>query len=1026
MQGTAVIEDDAGNAMLQLEGIELVYPTATEDSSQLVIAATFTADPIAETIRFWSHELDAPLACEIAPYNQIAQQLLDPNAAFAKNKSGANVVLIRYADWLRDNSQPALAVNSTRRDELLSGRASYKINSDMEIAHLHDYETAYVYQEIFSDRCYVKHGISLDDCKCIVDVGANIGLFSLFALQQCPEARIYAFEPSPKAFDALSTNAEIYGDGRLKPFNCGISDKEETAVFTFYENSSVFSTFHADHDDDESAVAAVVANMVRASLGPDAPEARVNELVDQLMSDRMSSQTLDCPLKPLSTIFADERIEQICLLKLDAEKSELRILRGIANDDWAKIRQVVIEVHDKIGDVIAEVERLLSDRGFEVAIEEEELLKGSGLYNVFGVRPEQANSAAKNQSNSRSNGAAVQEIVDQRCSELAAQIQTAATQQEAPMLVVNCPSPEVPGLSTAATDSHLEEQLTGCPGVTFFSGSDIANRYSVAEVHDSAADSLGHVPYTADLFAALGTTITRLWHTTTSPPKKVIVLDCDNTLWQGVCGEVGPAALVIDEPRRRLQEFMVEQTRAGRLLCVCSKNELADVEAVFDGRTDMPLTREHIVGWKVNWTAKSQNIRELANELNLGLDSFVFVDDNPVEIAEVAANCPEVATIQIPENSAEIPALLEHVWEFDSASATDEDQQRTRMYQDQVARDRSRDQAPTLQDFIDSLELRIAIDPMDEADIRRVAQLTQRTNQFNVSTIRQTESEVQQISSSDADVWTVRVADRFGDYGLVGVVICRAKQPSQLSIDSFMLSCRVLGRGVEHEVLAHLGRVALERSLEELVIEYQPSERNQPAFDFLQSLDSVGATSEDHGDGTLFRIAATAAADVRYRPQSQPMANQTEPGATAARNVPSRQAFKASQWRTAADIRQAASETQVRARPVSLHPLVPPTDDTESKIAQVWQEVLRVDPVGVTDSFKQLGGTSLIAVQLIARMQEQLGRELSIVSIYEYPTIRQFAAHLTGESSSHQESSDAAKERAQRRREARGRRRTRK
>ena len=235
---------------------------------------------------------------------------------------------------------------------------------------------------------------------------------------------------------------------------------------------------------------------------------------------------------------------------------------------------------------------------------------------------------------------------------------------------------------------------------------------------------MGHVPYTADFFAALGTTITRLWHTTTSPPKKVIVLDCDNTLWQGVCGEVGPAALVIDEPRRRLQEFMVEQTRAGRLLCVCSKNELADVEAVFDGRTDMPLTREHIVGWKVNWTAKSQNIRELANELNLGLDSFVFVDDNPVEIAEVAANCPEVATIQIPENSAEIPALLEHVWEFDSASATDEDQQRTRMYQDQVARDRSRDQAPTLQDFIDSLELRIAIDPMDEADIRRVAQLT--------------------------------------------------------------------------------------------------------------------------------------------------------------------------------------------------------------------------------------------------------------------------------------------------------------
>src|SRR5204863_3469588 len=131
-------------------------------------------------------------------------------------------------------------------------------------------------------------------------------------------------------------------------------------------------------------------------------------------------------------------------------------------------------------------------------------------------------------------------------------------------------------------------------------------------------------------FAALGTSVARRIQALRQPLCKVIVVDCDETLWNGVCGEVGPRGVEIDSGRRRLQEFLIEQSRLGTLICVASKNNEDDVEAVFDGQ-QMPLTREHIAAWRVNWRPKPENLRELSEELHLGLDSFVFVDDNPIE-----------------------------------------------------------------------------------------------------------------------------------------------------------------------------------------------------------------------------------------------------------------------------------------------------------------------------------------------------------------------------------------------------------
>ena len=186
--------------------------------------------------------------------------------------------------------------------------------------------------------------------------------------------------------------------------------------------------------------------------------------------------------------------------------------------------------------------------------------------------------------------------------------------------------------------ARVEERLVGelgeVPGLSLLRPDDF-DLYPVADYHDPQRDQLGHIPYTPLFFAALGTILARRIHALLNPPHKVVVLDCDNTLWKGVVGEEGVAGITIPTAWMGLQRFMVELAGKGFLLCLCSKNDEPDVLEVFDRRPDMVLRRDHLVSWRINWQPKSQNIRSLAQELNLGLDSFIFLDDNPVECAEV-------------------------------------------------------------------------------------------------------------------------------------------------------------------------------------------------------------------------------------------------------------------------------------------------------------------------------------------------------------------------------------------------------
>ena len=272
------------------------------------------------------------------------------------------------------------------------------------------------------------------------------------------------------------------------------------------------------------------------------------------------------------------------------------------------------------------------------------------------------------------------------------------------------------------------------------------------------------------------------------------------------------------------------------LLCLCSKNVEDDVAAVLDSHPDMLLRREDFVALRVNWDAKSDNLRALAQELNVGLDSLVLLDDNPLECAEVRSRCPEVITIQLPTDLETLPSFLRNLWVFDQDAHTAEDSRRSEFYQQNADRDALLRQANSLADFLAKLELNVRIFVPEQQHLARVAQLTQRTNQFNTTTIRRQESEIAGLlRSGRGECLAVEVSDRFGDYGLVGVTIF-ATEGNALVVDNLILSCRALGRGVEQRIVAQLGAIAMKRGLTELSLLFAPTPKNQPAHRFLESL----------------------------------------------------------------------------------------------------------------------------------------------------------------------------------------------
>lgn len=547
-------------------------------------------------------------------------------------------------------------------------------------------------------------------------------------------------------------------------------------------------------------------------------------------------------------------------------------------------------------------------------------------------------------------------------------------------------------------DQQIIDAATKLEGTYVEDFRHLEERYSIRKIVDEARDKIGHIPFAPEFFAAMGMALSRRIHSILDAVKKVIVLDCDNTLWQGICGEEGAYGV---SPDTGFQNFLIEQQKGGKLLCLCSKNNEDDAWEVFDKNPGMLLGREHIVAAKINWQRKSQNIAELAEELSLGLDSFIFIDDNPAECAEVSASLPQVAIVKVDPQAKDKGDFFRHHWLFDQEGATEEDSKRTQMYQQNLEREQHRVEFSSYSDFIADLNVEVQIEKLEGHDVVRAAQLSHRTNQFNATTVRRSESETRSLMErDDYDIFSVKVSDRFGDYGLVGLMGAYPEgsfaEGAGYYCDTFLMSCRVLAKQVEQAMVSKLAETALSRGCEELILQLKYSAKNKPVNAFYASLGAVESNSNFRGDCEGFEYSMqcaevpelVAASKIEHGIAKKSAASLTTVAATATDRV-SDEVFTAianlagDSGKVMDEIRSGAT---LKRGNLSTEYIAPRTA-WQRKVAAIWCEVLGIDRVGIYDSFFDLGGDSLRAAEAFARMWD-LGvpDSISLINIPE-PTV---------------------------------------
>ena len=324
---------------------------------------------------------------------------------------------------------------------------------------------------------------------------------------------------------------------------------------------------------------------------------------------------------------------------------------------------------------------------------------------------------------------------------------------------------------------------------------------------------------------------------------KVLVTDLDNTLWKGVIGEDGLAGIKIGpgspqgEAHARLQQYLLDLKGRGILLAVASKNNHEDACLPFQKHEHMLLRMEDFAAFEANWNDKASSIREIARKLSLGVDSFVFLDDNPLEREWVRSQIPELAVVELGPSVFHYVDDLDRGRYFFAVSLSAEDRSRAEQYRSEAVRKHLQATSQSLDEFLAQLQLRASSASVDEKNLGRVTQLTNKTNQFNLTTRRYTEAQVQKLAA-DPECWAsaFHLADRMGDYGLIGVIFCRPCETGQWEVDTWLMSCRVLGRQMEKFMFDRLIEAAQSRDIGEIVGVYRPTAKNGLVKDHYEKL----------------------------------------------------------------------------------------------------------------------------------------------------------------------------------------------
>lgn len=392
----------------------------------------------------------------------------------------------------------------------------------------------------------------------------------------------------------------------------------------------------------------------------------------------------------------------------------------------------------------------------------------------------------------------------------------------------------------------LREEAAAHPNVQLIDVGAIVNALGSRNAYDDRFYFRSKAPYSAAFLAELGRRLSLLSRGFGTWFYKALALDCDNTLWGGIVGEdllEGIKLDPFDYPGNifwRVQQILSGLEQNGLLLCLCTKNNPADVEEVFRKHPNMVLREDQIVAKRVNWNDKVSHLVELSQELNIGLDSMIFLDDNPVEAEAVRSRLPMVHTVEVPSALPDYPAVVEGIAQLYLAGGISaESRSKTDQYRQRAAVAREKASFGSHEEYLASLDLAALVRVDAAADAGRVNELSLKSNQFNLTTRRYQEAEVRALMAGrDTEVLSITVSNKFGNAGLTGVMVLRY-EGQVARIENFLMSCRVLGQGVEFSIWGLVAERATARGCTRLEAEYLPTAKNGQAADFY---DRVGFT----------------------------------------------------------------------------------------------------------------------------------------------------------------------------------------
>ena len=358
--------------------------------------------------------------------------------------------------------------------------------------------------------------------------------------------------------------------------------------------------------------------------------------------------------------------------------------------------------------------------------------------------------------------------------------------------------------------------------------------------------------YTTSFFRSYAELVKPFILSVVGKSKKVLIFDCDNTLWNGILGEDGFENLEMSSSSKKgvyfneVQKIAISLNKKGVLLGLCSKNNEIDVQNVIDKHPDFLISNNIIIIKKINWLDKASNIREISEELNVGLDSIVFVDDSPFEVEYVKSQLPQVTVIQVPKILSDYPKIINKASQlFYNISFSKEDVSKTEMYQQNINRKSLEKKFKNIDDFLTSLEIKVNVIENDFSNIPRISQLTQKTNQFNLTTHRYTENEINGFMlSNEYLVYSFEVSDKFGDNGITGLSILKINDKDCI-IDTFLMSCRIIGRKIELAFVNLLIENLKEKGFTSARASYIKSQKNKQVKDFYLNFNFKETSVED-------------------------------------------------------------------------------------------------------------------------------------------------------------------------------------